>query len=573
MLAAKSITVIRGGQLILDSVSLSVGPGSRIGVVGPNGIGKSTLLRVLAGVDKPDSGAVERAPASLAVGYLSQEPDARPGETLAGYLARRTGVAGASDALDRATAELALGVEGAMDAYGEALDRYLALGGDDFEARAESVCVDLGLGRDRLAVAMDDLSGGQAARAGLAAILLARFDVFLLDEPTNDLDFAGLDRLEGFLAGLDGGVVVVSHDRAFLDRSVTRIVELQEESHRAVEYAGAWSDYVEARALSRSQQDEAFRKYVDQKRKLNERIRTQRTWSDQGLAAAKRKPKDNDRARRGAEKERTEKQAAKVRASEHRLDRLERVERIDKPWQGWQLKLSLAAGQRSGDLVVRLAGAQVRRGPEADATRAGAPADRERPAAAGGSVQPFVLGPVDLEIGWAERVAVLGPNGSGKSTLLRTILGELPLAAGERWAGPSVVFGQLDQRRAGLDRGGATVIANFMAATGMLQEEARSLLAKFGLGTLHVSRPPAALSPGERTRVILAALMAGGFNCLVLDEPTNHLDLPAIDQLEEALNAFEGTLICVSHDRWLLESVHFDRTVVVEDGTVASPAA
>jgi ATPase subunit of ABC transporter with duplicated ATPase domains len=559
VLAAKSITVIRGGQLILDSVSLSVGPGSRIGVVGPNGIGKSTLLRVLAGLDQPDSGAVERAPASLAVGYLSQEPDARPGETLAGYLARRTGVAAASDALDQATTSLATsaragdrppddGYAQAMDAYGEALDRYLVLGGDDFAARAESVCVDLGLGRDRLAVAMDDLSGGQAARAGLAAILLARFDVFLLDEPTNDLDFAGLDRLEGFLAGLDGGVVVVSHDRAFLDRSVTRIVELQEESHRAVEYAGTWSDYVEARALSRSQQDEAFRRYVDQKRKLNERIRTQRTWSDQGLAAAKRKPKDNDRARRGAEKERTEKQAAKVRASEHRLERLERVDRIDKPWQGWQLKLSLAAAQRSGDLVVRLAGAEMRRG-------------------------PFVLGPVNLEIGWAERVAVLGPNGSGKSTLLRAILGELPLAAGERWAGPSVVFGQLDQRRAGLDRGGASVIANFMAATGMLQEEARSLLAKFGLGTLHVSRPPAALSPGERTRVILAALMAGGFNCLVLDEPTNHLDLPAIEQLEEALNAFEGTLICVSHDRWLLESVRFDRTVVVEDGTVASPAA
>ncbi|MDP9074313.1 MAG: ATP-binding cassette domain-containing protein [Actinomycetota bacterium] len=438
-----------------------------------------------------------------------------------------------------------------MAAYSAALDRYLALGGDDFEARAAAVCADLGLGGERLTSAMDELSGGQAARAGLAAILLARFDVFLLDEPTNDLDFAGLDLLEGFLAGLDGGVVVVSHDRAFLDRSVTRMVELQEESHRAVEFAGAWTDYVAARALSRRQQDEAFRRYREQKQQLNERIRTQRTWSEKGLAAAKRKPKDNDRARRGATKERTEKQAAKVRASEHRLERLERVERIDKPWQGWQLKLDLSSGQRSGDVVVRLAGAVVRRG-------------------------PFVLGPVDLEIGWAERVAVLGPNGSGKSTLLRAMLGELPLDGGSRWAGPSVAFGQLDQRRAGLDRGGPSVLANFVRATGMLAGEARSLLAKFGLGTLPVSRSPAALSPGERTRVILAALMAGGANCLVLDEPTNHLDLPAIEQLEEALDAFEGTLVCVSHDRWLLESVRFDRTLVVdrgavEDGTVASP--
>ena len=594
MLAAKGVTVTRGGQLILGSVTLSVGAGSRLGVVGPNGIGKSTLLRVLAGLDQPDSGVVERAPASLAVGYLSQEPDALAGETLNEYLARRTGVAGASSTLDRLTAELATATEAStLDAYSEALDRYLALGGDDFAARAASVCADLGLSANRLDVAMDDLSGGQAARAGLAAILLSRFDVFLLDEPTNDLDFAGLDRLEGFLAGLDGGVVVVSHDRAFLDRSVSRILELQEESHRAVEYAGAWSEYTEARAKSRSQQDEAFRRYTDQKRRLQQRVRTQRTWSEQGVAAAKRNPKDHDKAGRGFARERTEKQAAKVRASEHRLDRLERVDRLDKPWQGWQLQVSLSASQRSGDVVVRLADAVVRREQEAvvrpeqeavvrreqDAVvgrehKAVVRREQEAPVAPATNamaVPPFVLGPVDLEIGWAERVAVLGPNGSGKSTLLRAILGELPLAAGQRWAGPSVVFGQLDQRRAGLDRGGSSVIANFMAATGLLQKEARSLLAKFGLGALHVSRLPAALSPGERTRVILAALMAGGFNCLVLDEPTNHLDLPAIEQLEEALNAFEGTLICVSHDRWLLESVHFDRTVTVEDGTVGAP--
>jgi ATPase subunit of ABC transporter with duplicated ATPase domains len=422
-------------------------------------------------------------------------------------------------------------------AYTEALDAFLARGGDDFASRAASVCADVGLA-DRLDVAVSDLSGGQAARAGLAAILLARFDVFLLDEPTNDLDFRGLDQLERFLAAVSGGVAVVSHDRAFLDRAVTRIVEIAEESHRSVEYAGGWGDYVEARALGRRQQEEAYRRFTEERSRLKERIRTQRTWSEHGVAARKRKPRDHDKAQQGFFQDRTEKQAAKVRASERRLERLDEV---GKPWEGWQLQLSLAPERRSGDVVARLTGAVAERG-------------------------LFTLGPVDLEIGWADRVAILGPNGSGKSTLLRVILGDQPLAEGERWAGPSVTFGTLDQGRAGLAAPSGMVLPSFMAATGLLQAEARSLLAKFGLGPDHTMRPLSALSPGERTRLILAALMAGGINCLVLDEPTNHLDLPAIEQLETALNAFEGTLICVSHDRWLLEAVEFDRSLSVLDG-------
>ncbi|MDQ1427013.1 MAG: hypothetical protein QOK39_489 [Acidimicrobiaceae bacterium] len=539
MLAAKRVSVSRGTEVILDELSVTVSAGSRLGIVGPNGIGKTTLLRVLAGLETPDSGIVERSPASLAIGYLPQETDAVAGETLIAYLARRTGVAAASAELDRQTEALAVDPD-ALDAYTEALDAYLARGGDDFAARAASVCGDVGLGADRLDVAVSDLSGGQGARAGLAAILLARFDVFLLDEPTNDLDFDGLDQLERFLAGVIGGVAVVSHDRAFLDRAVTRIVEIAEESHRGREYAGGWSDYIDARSLGRRQQEESYRRYAEERGRLTARIATQRTWSEHGVATRKRKPRDHDKAQRGFFQDRTEKQAAKVRISERRLERLDVV---DKPWEGWQLQLSLAPERRSGDVVVRLDNARAERG-------------------------SFTLGPIDLEIGWADRVAVLGPNGSGKSTLLRVILGEQPLAAGERWAGPSVVFGTLDQGRAGLAAPGATVLSGFMATTGLLQAEARSLLAKFGLGATHIVRPASGLSPGERTRLILAALMAGGVNCLVLDEPTNHLDLPAIEQLETALNAFEGTLICVSHDRWLLEAVEFDRSVLVDNGRI-----
>jgi ATPase subunit of ABC transporter with duplicated ATPase domains len=549
MLSAKAVSLSRGGQVILDSVSVAVGPRSRLGIVGPNGIGKSTLLRVLAGLEVPDSGVVERNPPTLSVGYLSQEPDANPDETLRSYLARRTGVAAAEADLDRWTAALAddsgaVDASSVLDSYSEALERYLALGGDDFEARAASVCADVGLvtgsgGTDRMDVAVSELSGGQAARARLAAILLSRFDVFGLDEPTNDLDFEGLERLEGFLRSLPGGVVVVSHDRAFLDRVVDRILEIEEHHHRATEFAGGWSEYVERRALARSQAGAAYDEWQRERRRLSERIRNQRSWSEEGVRKARRSPKDNDRAQRGFKVNRTEKQASKVRTSERALARLGQR---DKPWEGWRLQLDLGTASRSGDVVARLEGAVVRRG-------------------------DFTLGPVDLEIGWAERVAVVGANGGGKSTLLRVLLGQLPLDEGRRWVGPGVVVGELDQARRRLPPE-VNLVDGFVAQTGVLPEEARSVLAKFGLGMDHAVRDVGALSPGERTRAQLAALMVSGTNCLVLDEPTNHLDLPAIEQLESALEDFEGTVLLVSHDRWLLETMSFDRYLDVVDGQV-----
>jgi ATPase subunit of ABC transporter with duplicated ATPase domains len=538
VLSAVDVSLARGGQTILDQVSLSVGPRSRTGLVGPNGIGKTTLLRILAGLEQPDEGVVERSPATLTVGYLPQEPDADRAEVLADYFARRTGVAAAGAELDRLTDAMAEDAS-LVDAYSEALDRFLALGGDDLAARSAQACADVGLPPDRLPVPVGALSGGQAARAALAAILLARFDVFLLDEPTNNLDFSGLDRLERFLDSLPGGVVVVSHDRAFLDRSVTRIVELQEQSHQAVEYAGGWTEYVAARDLARSQQYSAFEKNQAERRELVDRARTQRDWAQQGVAKAKKAPKDNDKAQRGFFTNRTEKQASKLKITEKRLERLERV---DKPWEGWELRMSLAAGSRSGDVVARLAGAVVALG-------------------------SFRLGPVDLEVNWQERLAILGPNGSGKTTLLRALLGEVPLESGSRWMGPGVVVGRMDQARSG----SGTLLAGFMAETGLAVSEARSLLAKFGLEGDHVGREVSRLSPGERSRAVLAGLMARGVNCLVLDEPTNHLDLADIEQLEQALDSFDGTLLVVTHDRRFLDALHVTRTVDVLDGAVTAP--
>ncbi len=262
-LVATDITRSHGAFVVLDGVSVTVGPRSRIGVVGPNGVGKTTLLRILAGLEPPDSGRLTLAPPTLTVGYLPQELEPRAGETLGAYLARRTGVAAAEAELEEAAALLEQ--PGAEDRYSHALERYLALGGPDLDARAAEVCEDLGLPADRLGVELGALSGGQGARAALAAILLSRFDVLLLDEPTNDLDFAGLAQLERFLGDLDGALVVVSHDRAFLEATIDRVLELDEHTRKSTEYGGGWLGYLEAKATARRHAEEAYDQYQTQR--------------------------------------------------------------------------------------------------------------------------------------------------------------------------------------------------------------------------------------------------------------------------------------------------------------------
>jgi ATPase subunit of ABC transporter with duplicated ATPase domains len=511
-LAAHGVTKSFGAAEVLRCVSLSVAPGDRVGVIGPNGIGKSTFLRILAGLEEADDGRIVR---SGTVGYLPQEPDERPGETLLAYLARRTGVGGAAGHMDDLATRLGDDPELAQ-AYTDALERFLSLGGADFEARARAVAADVGLSRTEQEIST--MSGGEAARATLAGILLARFDVFLLDEPTNNLDFDGLARMEEFLDGLRGGAVIVSHDRAFLDRTVTRVLELEAETREPHEYAGGWAEYEAARERARAEHEKAFAGYVEERERFRDLLSERRTQARAGGAQA---------SRRG-----THALMSKVRSAEKRLGRLEVV---DKPWQPWRLRLSLQARGRGGDLVAELRGAVVERG-------------------------SFRLGPVDLRLGYGDRLAVVGRNGSGKTTLLQALLGTQPLTAGTRRVGPATRMGELDQRRELFDTRDP-LTGPFCERALVGEPEARTLLAKFGLGPDELARPASSLSPGERTRAVLALLMATGVNCLVLDEPTNHLDLEAIEELERALDEFDGTLVLVTHDRRFLEGFRATRTI------------
>src|SRR5919204_2336117 len=301
-LTAANITKFNGPQPVLRGVSLVVPPRSRIGLVGPNGVGKSTLLRILAGLEEPDAGAVRRNPADLAVGYLPQE-----------------------------------------------------------EASHQP------------------LSGGEAARRRVTSFLRAPYDVFLLDEPTNDLDFAGLDAVERDIAALPGAVVLVSHDRDFLDRTVDRIVELDEWTHRLTEFAGGWTEYAQAREADVRRRRDEYERYEGEKARLQEQLRRMQQWERRGYGQGRKKKKTKD-------------------VKKTYEGRIERLRRVEKPYEPWELRLDLATQRRSGDVVVRLERAVVVR-------------------------NSFRLGPIDLQLGWADRLVVTGPNGSGKTTLLDAILG------------------------------------------------------------------------------------------------------------------------------------------------------
>lgn len=539
------VSAAQGGADVLNNVSITITAGSRTAVLGPNGVGKSTLLAVIAGRLQPTGGHILRSPPTTTIGLLDQELDRTAGPSVRELLGERHGIRSAEAMLAQASAELTrqptlthdgdLSQGGVAERYDAALQLYLRSGAADFDRRLERTAVEVGLAPRLLDAGLPTLSGGEAERVGLLGIMLSQFDIVALDEPTNNLDLDGLRRLEDWIVGYSGAILVVSHDRAFLERTVTSVIEIDPHSRSTVTFDGGWQSYLEERETQSRLVQQRYDDYSAKRDRLTRQVQAKREWVDKGVHRARKLPADGDKHRRNHQLAQTEKLAGTAKALRNQLDRLDAVA---KPRESWDLRFSINQSERGSDRVASLDNAVFKRG-------------------------DFVLGPLSIEVGWGDRVAIVGPNGSGKSTLLAALLGRLHPSAGRVTLGQRLVVGELDQDRLLSDRQiePTTLLESFQQTCGIGGTDARSVLAKFGLDSDSIQRPPSTLSPGERTRAQLAQFQARSVNVVVLDEPTNHLDIAAIEQLESALATFTGTLLLVTHDRALLNNVQITRTI------------
>ena len=523
VLAARGLAKSFGGRTVLSGLDLDVAEGARIGVLGPNGGGKSTLLRILGGLEHPDAGSVTWR-RGLVHALLPQLVPGDERDAVATVRDARPELAALRDDLARAEARLAEPALAAdLDAMARALAhqerllaRWVEAGGDSAEGEARHHLRALGLDAPAIRRPTRELSGGQRKLVALAACLARRPDVLLLDEPEAHLDMGRREQLEAMIQDFDGAVVMVSHDRYLLDECVAAIAEL--DGGRVRMWPGAYSAYTVARRLELERRQERYVAQQKEIARLEEAVRRFKHWAHIRV---------NERA------------AKQARVKQMQIDRMEK---IDRPvFERRRMGLALRSGARGGQRVVALEGADVAFGEE-----------------------PVLLD-VDLEVHRGERVGVVGPNGAGKSVLLRLLAGDLAPDAGTLWTGPSIEIGYLSQ--AAEIAGDATVIEALRAGRSMSEEAAVRRLMRFLFDYEQARRPVSTLSGGERTRLALLLLMEGGANCLVLDEPTNHLDIDSIEVLEDALERYDGTVVAVSHDRYFLDRIA-DRIVLVRDGEV-----
>jgi ATP-binding cassette subfamily F protein 3 len=514
LLTLAGVRVAYGNHVVLDGVTLSVQPGERIGLIGRNGSGKTTLMLVMVGDVVPDAGSVQTSRGAR-VGYLRQDPDFDPRETV------RDAAEGAFAELHRLHGQLDEVYERMAAAGGAELARLLkrqealearmeAAGGYAINHRIGASLHGLGFADEQMALETRALSGGQLSRLGLARLLLEAPDLLLLDEPTNHLDIDGRRWLERFLAEeYSGAVMLVSHDRWLLDRVVDRIVEVEQGSIR--EYPGNYRKYVDLRRQRLLTEQRTYEKQLDRIRREEEYIRRYRAGQ----------------------------RSRQAKGRETRLERFKRDELIERPAHLDVMSLSLPKARRSGDRVIVARDISKRYG------------------------DTVLFEGLSLSVNRGDRIGVIGANGVGKTTLVRCLLGELSPDTGTARLGSRLSTGHYRQRQDDLDlslpvwRYLRSVIASLEGRAEASEQQARDLAGAFLFSGQEQDKALGDLSGGERSRAVLAGLVAGGHNLLVLDEPTNHLDIPSAERLERALSVdggFDGTLLLVTHDRALLEA-------------------
>lgn len=500
MLVAKDLSHSFGDKKVLSGCSFSLSQGERVGLVGPNGTGKSTLLKILTGILEPDMGTIKIVP-HIKVGYLAQEilPENK-GVSVVGFLASLS-----ETSIDSVAADPRV-----LSSFG-----LLGLPVSLFERE------------------IGTLSGGEKSKINLIRLVLSDCDVCLLDEPTNNLDLRGLLFLERLIRQSKSAFIIVSHDRKLLDDTVTRIIELDEWTHSIHIYEGGWTEYENEREARIVRQWEGYEDYQDAAQKLEDSARKKKEWAAKSSRGEKR-PSDHEKMLRKGRRDWSSGIASAAKQLEKRRSELNPVNR---PKDRLPMKFSLDVGERSGDIVFELAGIEKRLAGD------------------------IGIGPLDLSISYGEKVAIIGPNGVGKTTLLKLLIGQAKPTLGKLRIGSRLKIGYLPQVETLIND---TAVQYLRVLTNLPVTDARKMLNRFGVGPEDALKPFLLLSPGQRSRVILAALKAKQANCLILDEPSNHLDTEALVELEQALRGYDGTLIVVTHDRYFLDQIKPTKTYLFE---------
>ena len=534
MLQAKHIQKSYGSQTVLADVSFSLAKGQKVALVGDNGTGKTTILKIVAGLVEPDAGEIELAK-NTCIGYLPQDTSLSGDETISAYLRRIAGV----DALEQKLEAIASHLEdkAKSDEYGDAHEQYERLDGYAFEHRIKVMLAGFGLDNVGIDHRLSDLSSGQKSKVALAGILLKGVDLMLLDEPTNNLDLPALIWLEDFLRKSDAACIVISHDRRFLDRVVRKIFELDRNTRVLKISGGTYSDYLAMVAKRVARQKEEYRLQQEEIERLSDQARQQRAASAKG---SNWQGSDNDKFLRGFKRDRAGGSGRKAKVIEKRIDQMEKVE---KPIERNPLEIPLKAEVGPGTLDIRLVDVVA------------------------GYPDGFTIGPVSFEARYGSRVGIMGLNGTGKSTLLKTITGQLVVRGGTIEIGSGVKIGNMMQEHESLPRD-RTLLEFLKKRAGFREQDSYAKLAKFGFEESQVKQPIGTLSPGGRARLLLALFSAQSVNVLVLDEPTNHLDLEALEALEETIEAYRGTILLVSHDRYFLGKARLDSAYTLSEGVL-----